>query len=433
MDPGTIEKAKRLLITGASGYIGRRLVSAALARGFDVVAAGLDSQPVPPGAGVTNVHFDLTGTGELDELLSEVDGVIHLAAILAGDSRPPGVEEDFNVSGTRRLIDAARRQGVRRFVFLSSQSAAADSPTDYGRSKWEIEQLLTGDGECSVRTGLVSGGPPRGLYGVLYRLSKRLPVLPIVRPSAPVYPVYVDDLCAGLLSLVDNGFAIPNLARIAAAEAMPFGAFVRALARARLGRRVRLLPVPAGLILVLSRLTEIVPFLPTVSSERVRGLMALRPMEAATLPAPPTAPPLRDVVDALAEEGRERRLLAEGRTLTRYVLGARPPQGAIRRYVRAVRAEDDGEPIDFPEAVRAWPWLLRASEPLLAAEGDRLRRRLTLATRLVEMTPAAAPVFHNYRARPRWLAWLAVGRLVAVEALLLPFRWIAGRLRSRRD
>jgi hypothetical protein len=70
---------------------------------------------------------------------------------------------------------------------------------------------------------------------------------------------------------------------------------------------------------------------------------------------------------------------------------------------------------------------------LLAAEGDRLRRRLTLATRLVEMTPAAAPVFHNYRARPRWLAWLAVGRLVAVEALLLPFRWIAGRLRSRRD
>jgi NADH dehydrogenase len=432
MDPTTSGRPKRLLITGASGYIGQRLVRAARSRGFDVVAAVRDKRCIASADGITARAFDLTRADDLDPMLAGIDGVIHLAAILAGDSRPAGADEDLNVSGTHRLIEAARRQGVRRFIFLSSQSAAADSPTDYGRSKWEIERLLTEDGECSVRTGLVSGGPPRGLYGVLFRLSKRLPALPIVRPGAPVYPVHVDDLCTGLLSLSADEPEPPRLTRIAAAESMPFGAYVRALARHRLGRRVRLLPIPARLILVLSQVTAILPFLPTVSGERVRGLMALRPMDPASIPAPPAAPPLRDTFVALAAEGQRRRLLAEARTLMRYVLRARAPRGAARRYVRAVLATDDLEPIDFPAAVRAWPGLLRATEPVFAAEGDRIRRRFALATRIVEMTPAAAPVFHNYHDRSRWFAWLALGWLVAVEALLLPFRWVATRLRPRR-
>jgi NADH dehydrogenase len=430
MDSTHGERARRLLITGASGYIGRRLVSAARERGFEVVATVREPRHRAPARGVTVGSFDLTRTDDLDGMLAGIDGVIHLAAIIAESSRPAGADEDLNVSGTRRLLDAARRQGVRRFVFLSSQSAAEDSPTSYGRSKWEIEQLLNGKGECSVRTGLVSGGPPRGVYGTLFRLVKRMPVLPFVRPRAPVYPVHVDDLCGSVLSLFESGPEPPALMRVASAAPVPFGRYVRALAAHRLGRRVRLLPIPARLVLVLSRLTDALPFLPTVSGERVRGLIALRHMDAATIPAPPGAPRPREVFEALAREGRGRRLLAEGRTLTGYVLGARAPCGVLRRYVRAVLAEDDPEPLDVPGAARAWPRLLRLSEPLLAPDGDRLRRRLVIATRIAEMTPAAAPLFHNYRKRPRWFAWLALARLAVVEAVLLPFRWCATQRRK---
>jgi hypothetical protein len=218
---------------------------------------------------------------------------------------------------------------------------------------------------------------------------------------------------------------------VAAAESIPFGDYVRRLARSRFGRRVRLLPIPARLILLLSRVTEIVPILPTVSNERVLGLMALRPMDAALIPPPPEAPPLRDVFEVLEKEGMTRRLVSEGRTLMAFVLGSRPPRGAVGRHVRAVRAEKDREPLDLPGPVCACPWLLRAVEPLFAAENDRLRRRLTLATRIVEMTPAAAPVFHNYRERTRWLAWLSLAWLVAVEAVCLPTRWLATRLTKK--
>ena len=115
----------------------------------------------------------------------------------------------------------------------------------------------------------------------------------------------------------------------------------------------------------------------------------------------------------------------------RYVLGASVPRGAVRRYVRAVRAEEDREPIDLGAVVHAWPRLLRASEPVGRSRQERMRRRLGLATRIVEMTTPAAPVFHNYRERPRWIAWGALIAIVALEALVLPLRWIATHLRPR--
>ena len=413
------------MITGASGYIGRRLVDTALARGLDVVAVVRDPRKIRSRAGLSVEPFDLARPVDLDDALGGVDAVIHLAAIIAENSRPAGVDEDLNVSGTRRLLEATRRRGVRRFVFLSSQSAAADSPTRYGRSKWEIEQLLAQTGECSVRTGLIAGGPPRGLYGVLFRLLKRLACLPVVRPGAPAYPIHVDDLCAGLLSLAESDGDPPRLTRIAASERMTFGAYLRMLATERLGRRIRLLPIPGRLILVLSRVTELLPFLPTVDGERVRGLLALRPMDAGSIPAPPAAPALRDIAGLLAQEGLRRRLLAEGRTLARYVLGAPVPSGVLRRYTRAVLADDDREPLTLSLVAQACPGLLRWSEPIGAT--GRLRRRLALATRIVEMTPQAAPVFHNYRDRPRLAVWIMLAWLIAIEALLLPFRLIRGR------
>ena len=133
------------------------------------------------------------------------------------------------------------------------------------------------------------------------------------------------------------------------------------------------------------------------------------------------------ITGALAAEGLRRRLLAEGRTLARYVVGSPVPAGVLRRYTRAVLAEDDREPLGLSLVVQACPRLLRWSEPVGAT--GRLRKRLALATRIVEMTPQAAPLFHNYEDRPRLVVWMMLAWLVAIEALLLPFRLIRGRRR----
>jgi len=122
--------------------------------------------------------------------------------------------------------------------------------------------------------------------------------------------------------------------------------------------------------------------------------------------------------------------LLEARVVASYIHGSNVAPGVLRRYVRAVRAEDDHRPIDFSWSVRAWPAILRTIEPIGHAE-NRLRRRLSIATRIVEMTRSGAPRFHNYRDRSRWIVWPALLWLLTVEAILLPLRWIAGRLADR--
>jgi NADH dehydrogenase len=422
-------RTTRVLITGASGYIGDRLVAAARERGHDVVAGVREVRSAVSGAGLEWRKFDLRDGAEA--AVRGVDAVIHLAAVLNPNGRSSGPTADVNVTGARALLQAARREGVRRFVFISSQSAAADSPTRYGQSKFEIEQLLTGPGECAVRTGLVCGGPPRGLYGTLLRLCRRSALLPMLRPGAPVHPVHVDDVCDSLLSLIECEVEPPRLVRIGTTGSVRFGDFVRRLAWQRLGRRVRLVPVPTTPLLWLARVASRIPSLPAISRERILGLAALRPMEP-SIPVIAGARPLRDVDRALALEGRRRRLLAEGATLMRYVAAKHASRGATRRYVRAVQASDDAEPMDFGVLVQAWPSLLRLSEPIGGPPASRLSKRLALATRIVEMTPRAAPLFHAYGDRTRLWGWLGLLWLLAVEGVLLPVRWIAAR-RWRRD
>ncbi len=419
------ERSRRILITGATGYIGRRLVAAALGSGYGVVAAVRDPRRMAPAPGLTAAAYDLGDYSDLDELLAGIEAIVHLAVILDPE---PGSDQDPNTRGSRRLLAAARRQGVRRFVFLSSQSAREDAPTRYGRSKWQVEQMLTASGEVAIRPGMVSGGPSRGVYGQLLRLLKRSAVMPVIRPGAPLYPVHVDDLCAVILAVAAGDEPAGGLARAAPASATAFGEYLRMLAAERLGRRPWRIPVPAALALTLARVAGALGL--PVSRERVLGLAALRPMPAGGGVAD-LAPEggFRNVAEALDDEGRRRRLILEATILGRYLLGRRPPLGVLKRYVTAVGVEADARPLELPVIARAWPGLLRAFEPWPGHHGPagaRLRQRLSLATRIVEMTPQAAPLFHAYRERPWPVAILALAWLGLCEAVLLPLRIIAG-------
>ena len=110
----------KVLITGASGFLGRAVVAQALAAGHEVRTF----QRRPSGVdGASDVLGSVTVTADVERAVEGMDAVIHLAAkvSLAGD---PAEFAAVNIAGTQTMLDAARRHGVGRFVQVSSPSVA---------------------------------------------------------------------------------------------------------------------------------------------------------------------------------------------------------------------------------------------------------------------------------------------------------------------
>jgi nucleoside-diphosphate-sugar epimerase len=410
---------QRLVVTGASGYIGARLVERALRRGVEVVALGSR----PAGTNVTAVPWRLGEAPRLTAFVG-VTCVVHLAHDWASDRLNGTGPGNANLAGAELLARTAREGGVSRVVFASTNSARPEALNAYGKIKFAIEERLRAlprsEGRIfCARIGLVYGGPERAQYGLMTKLAT-LPVLPMIGLDREVQPIHLDEVCDGLLALALDPPAGRPTVVLAGPAPMTFGNWLRMLRRVRHGRRLLLVPIPIGLALQGCDLSKALPFGPTVDRERVLGLAGAAPMaSAADLAALGLA--LRDPARALTDSRpARRRLLAESTALLRYVAGTRVRSpGAIIRLARVLR-RDPAFTRALPRLAVRWPVLLRLLEPIRPAMHHGLSRRLHLAAMVAETLPAQP------RSRAPW--WLTVMAQGALETLALPFRLLLGSL-----
>jgi nucleoside-diphosphate-sugar epimerase len=387
----------RLIVTGASGYIGRRLVAMAGAQGHDVLVLG--------GEQLAGADFRPWRLGEDVglSLLAGKDAMIHLAH----DWRADAAGKDLNVAGTERLARAALDGGVSRFVFASSVSARPTALNVYGRAKYSAERRLADlsqdRGRLAVaRIGLVYGGAAGGQYARLRQLTALTPILPMVGQDREVQPVHLDDVCQGLLTIaLDHGLAKPCY--VVAGTPMRFGRWLRLLRRVQTGKGLWLLPVPLGPMLLAARLGG--PGL----RERILGL-------AGTAPMPGDLAELN--IEAQPPEERLRRdeaaNPAEARALLRY-LGTRPTPEMERDLVAGL-TDARLSPLHLPRLMVRYPFLVTLVEPPANRQANPLAAALYLAAQVREAyAPAARP------------GWRHVGLHLLAEILALPLRLTASR------
>ena len=187
-------------ITGATGFVGQTLLDEAARRGIEVQALTRSKQK--PRDGVRWVSGDLADEAALFDLVDGCEAVIHVAGVVNAPDAA-GFEEG-NVRGTVRLIDAARKAGVQRFVFVSSLSARAPELSNYGASKARAERQVRASGLdwTIVRPPGIFG--PRDREVLEMFKAAKWGVVPMPPPGRASW-IHVDDLARLLLALVPGG------------------------------------------------------------------------------------------------------------------------------------------------------------------------------------------------------------------------------------
>lgn len=281
---------KRVLVTGANGFVGRMLCQTLVERGFVVrgVVRGLAGVPPPCRAdagkkfhrvAVSNIGPETDWFGALHD----IDAVVHLAARVHVMNNTSGnllaAFREVNTAGTERLARQAAAAGVRRFIYLSSvkvngeETGLSDerrglsfsekdvpNPRDpYAVSKWEAEQLLhniskeTGMEVVIVRPPLVYGpGVKANFLHLLQWVEKGIP-LPLGRVNNRRSLIALDNLVDFLVRCLEHPAAAGQTFLVADGEDLSTPELIHRIG-SQIGKPVVLLPMPSSLLRMVGRI-----------------------------------------------------------------------------------------------------------------------------------------------------------------------------------
>jgi UDP-glucose 4-epimerase len=251
-----------VLVTGASGFIGRRVVAHLAKIGWQVRAAARDPSLIPAETGVERVALpDLAHAADWTGLLNGVSHVVHLAGIAhAPGVLPDAVYQRINAGAVGELAAAARGR-IERFVFMSSVRAQAGLsaerpitendpplPTDaYGRAKLEAERLIAASGIpfTVLRPAVVYGKGVKGNIASLATLARTPMPLPFAGLTNRRSLLALDNLLAAIALALEADAAANGTFLVADAEPISVADMVAAM-REGLGRPPHLVKVPLG-------------------------------------------------------------------------------------------------------------------------------------------------------------------------------------------
>jgi NADH dehydrogenase len=272
-----------LLLTGATGTVGRALLSRLIAEGTAVRCLVRDPRRL--GADRVRVQIALGDLGDhlsFRHALRGVDTVIHLASVIR--DQPHGSIEELSGVATWRLVQAARRAGAQRFLFFTTMGASPRSPARLMRAKAIAERAVAESGlEHTVFAPSVVYSPDDPYLRLLGRMSW-LPLMPIPGGGeASFQPIWAQDVASCVMATLPGGAAaqasIGARYELAGPELLSQREIVELVLRSR-HRRRRVVGVPLG---VTRRLLHTVELLggPTAFATWDEAELLLTPLLAA--------------------------------------------------------------------------------------------------------------------------------------------------------
>lgn len=234
-----------LLLTGATGTVGLPLLRRLTATGMPVRCLVRDPRRL--GAERVRVQIALGDLGDhmsFRHALRDIDTVVHLAATIR--DQPGGSIEELNGVATWRLVRAAERAGVRRFVFFSALGASTRSRARLMRAKALAERAVVESSlEHVVFAPSITYSPGDPYLRLLERMSL-LPVIPLSGSGKSAYqPIWAEDVADAVMAALPHGTDFGNRFELAGPETLTYQDIVETAVRS-FGRRRPLVRVPVG-------------------------------------------------------------------------------------------------------------------------------------------------------------------------------------------
>jgi NADH dehydrogenase len=231
----------KVLITGATGFVGRAVCEAVVREGHSVrgMARGSRSQALEtPDVGMDWFRGSVLSPDDLRRALQGCDAVIHLVGIIGeiGDQTFERVHQE----GTLRVVEAALSSGVRRMIHMSALGTRPAAVSRYHQTKWAAEEAVRGSGlDWTVFRPSVIYGPGDGFVNLFARMSRWSPVLPVIgRGTALLQPVSVDGVARAFARAIDSKAAVCQTYDLCGPDRLTLPQVLQAILRTTRRRRM---------------------------------------------------------------------------------------------------------------------------------------------------------------------------------------------------
>ena len=251
-----------ILVTGASGFVGRHVVQRLAQQSPANVRAMVRNRGrYSPPARVEVSEADVTRPDSLPAAVQGVDGLVHCAAI-TGDLKEPykSAYEDVNHRGTEHLMAAAASAGVKRVVLVSGLGTRPAPDGTYMATRWGMEEAVRESGIPHViLQPSVQIGDGAEFVAALARLARQSPVMPLLGGGRLVFqPIWVEDVVTCVEKAIEDDRLLGRAIAIGGSEKVTFREVVQAICAA-LGKRRILAPLPLPIARLAARLMQVLP------------------------------------------------------------------------------------------------------------------------------------------------------------------------------
>jgi NADH dehydrogenase len=271
-----------ILVTGASGFVGRHLVPSLLTAGHRVVAmvrtptAGEMVVGALPAARRADVEIrigDVTRPETLAPAMAGVDAVVHLVAI-PRDFNGGADLRLVNTEGTRAVVAAMKEAGVRRLVHMGAMGVVDDPTLHYASSKAKAEALVYDSAlGWTILKPSLQFGEGDGFFNIIADLVRISPgVVPVPgNGSSRFQPIHVDDVAAVVVRAIADPTSIGGTFELGGPRYWTYREITREVLRA-MGKRRAILPMPVPLIRLVAGTAERVHIPFPVATDQLRQL-----------------------------------------------------------------------------------------------------------------------------------------------------------------